>query len=318
MRDAVTAGKEEAPPTIAVVIPCYNEAPTIEKVVRDFQAALPSAEVYVFDNNSTDESGQKARAAGATVIHSPRQGKGNVVRHIAATVQADIYVMVDGDDTYLASAAPEMIQRFRDDQLDMLIGTRLEEFSEGSFRPFHWLGNRVISGAIRLLFQTDLTDVLSGYRVLSSTFIDIVQPRTAGFEIETEITAQALAKRMAIAEMPIPYHNRPSGSESKLNTWTDGFLIARCIVLLFKDYKPLAFFTTLAILFAVASLVSGMAPIVDFIQTGYVLHIPRAILAAGLGIVSFVCLTAGLILDTIAKFHYENIDVWKQAARRRR
>lgn len=317
MQDAVTDGKQGASPTIAVVIPCYNEASTIAKVVKDFGAALPQAEIYVFDNDSSDNSAQIAQEAGAQVVASPNRGKGNVVRHIAAAVHADIFVIVDGDDTYSASAAPEMVRRVQEENLDMLVGTRLEEFSDGSFRAFHWLGNRIISGAIRLLFQTDLSDVLSGYRVLSSTFMKVVHPRTSGFEIETEMTAQALAKRLAIAETPVPYRNRPQGSESKLNTWTDGFLIAKCILLLFKDYKPLAFFTTLALLFAIASLASGLAPIVDFIETGLVLHIPRAILAAGLGIVSFVCLTAGLILDTIAKYHYESIELWKRDSRNR-
>ena len=200
MQDAVTDGKQGSSPRIAVVIPCYNEAPTIAKVVHDFAAALPEAQITVFDNNSSDDSARIAREAGARVIASPQRGKGNVVRHIASAIDADIFVIVDGDDTYSADAAPEMVRRLQSEDLDMLVGTRLEEFSDGSFRTFHWLGNRIISGAIRLLFQTNLSDVLSGYRVLSSTFMKIVHPRTSGFEIETEMTAQALACRRRVSK----------------------------------------------------------------------------------------------------------------------
>jgi glycosyltransferase involved in cell wall biosynthesis len=311
-------GADRSEARLAVVIPCYDEAPTIESVVRDFAAALPRARIYVFDNNSRDGTAEIARRAGAEVIHSPLQGKGNVVRHMLRVVDADVYLMVDGDGTYAADAAPALLERFHADDLDMLVGTRLESHEKGAFRGFHRLGNRWISRLISLLFRTDLRDVLSGYRVLSRRFLDVVRIRTGGFEIETELTLQALAKGMSVAEVPVRYDRRPPGSTSKLNTWSDGFLIARCIGLLFKDYKPLAFFTAISVVLAFAALASGSAPVIDFIQTGYVLHVPRAILAAGLGILSVVSLTAGLILDTIAKFHAETIELWQRHLREHR
>lgn len=231
---------------------------------------------------------------------------------MAAVVDADIYVLTDGDDTYPAKSAPAMIERLQHDQLEMLVGTRLERFDTGSFRAFHWFGNRVISGLIALLFRTKLTDVLSGYRVLSRSFINIVRLRHGGFEVETEMTLQALAKRLSVGEMAIEYRERPPESFSKLNTWSDGLLILKCILLLFKDYKPLLFFTATAFVLGLASLASGSAPIIDFIQNRYVLHVPRAILAAALAILSILCFGIGVILDTIAKFHEETIELWKR------
>ncbi len=304
--------------SLAVTIPCYNEAPTIRKVIEDFSAALPGASIVVFDNGSTDDSAEIAREAGATVVRSPLRGKGNVVRHISDVIEADICVLVDGDGTYPADMAPAMIERLRREGLDMLVGTRLVGYEAGAFRPFHHLGNRLISGLIGLLFRVRVTDVLSGYRVVTRDLLRIVRLRTPGFEVETELTLQALAKRMAVAEMPVPYGSRPPGSESKLSTWSDGFLVLRCITLLFKDYKPFVFFTLVALLLAVASLISGSAPIRDFVQSGYVYHVPRAILAAALGTLSIIAFTAGLILDTIARLHQESIELWKQQVREKR
>ena len=298
-------------PQVAVVVPCYNEAATIEKVVVDFLRELPSARIYVFDNNSTDGSGELAQQAGAHVIQSHDQGKGNVVRHMAEVVDADVYVLVDGDDTYPASAAPEMIDRFQRDGLDMLVGIRLDGPAQGAFRSFHWLGNRLISGLVSVLFRTRVRDVLSGYRVLSRRFVNIVRVRTHGFEVEMEMTLQALSKLLSVAEMPISYGARPEGSTSKLSTWGDGILIVRCILLLFMDYKPLIFFSTMALLLAIASLLSGSAPIWDFIESGYVFHVPRAILAVGLGVLSLICLTVGVILDTVSRLHKETVEFWK-------
>jgi glycosyltransferase involved in cell wall biosynthesis len=300
-----------------VVIPCYNEAPTIAAVVRDFARELPEATVYVFDNNSTDGSGELAARAGARVIHSPAQGKGNVVRHMTQAVDADVYVLADGDGTYPASVAPKMIDRFRHEQLDMLVGTRLDEYEAGAFRPFHRLGNHTVSALLSLLFRARLTDVLSGYRVLSRTFVDLVQLRTPGFEVETEMTLQCLAKRLPFAEMPVPYGRRPEASRSKLSTWSDGFLILKCVALIFKDYKPLVFFSALAAALAVGSLAAGVAPIRDYVETGYVLHVPRAILAAGLGILASLSFTIGLVLDTISRYHQESIELWKRVLRRK-
>ena len=303
----------ESDEKIAVVIPCFNEAKTIRKVVTDFALALPSATIYVFDNNSVDGTGEIAREAGATVIHSPRQGKGNVLRQVLRTIKADVYVIADGDDTYPAHEAPGMIKRFQSDHLDMLVGVRLQEFEEGSFRRFHQLGNRLITGLINLLFRTDLRDVLSGYRILSPTFARMVRLRHSGFEVETEMTLQALTRSLAVAETPIAYGTRPDDSPSKLNTWGDGLLILKCIALLFKDYRPLMFFSGISAMLVVMALVSGSAPIRDFIETGYVLHVPRAILAAGLAILSMTALTAGLILDTVVRLHEESIEFWSRS-----
>jgi glycosyltransferase involved in cell wall biosynthesis len=305
------AGRAAEAPRVAVLIPCLNEAVSIEKVVQDFARELPQARIFVFDNDSTDGSGEIARRAGAQVIRSSGQGKGRVIRHMLDVVEADLYVLVDGDDTYAAEAAPEMLARLRQDHLDMLVGARLDHYEEGAFRPFHRFGNHLISRLISVLFQTRLDDVLSGYRVLSKTFVRVVRLRSRGFEVETEMTLQALSKGLNIAEMPVQYVRRPEGSTSKLSTWSDGFLIFKCVFLLFRDYKPLVFFTTLALLLAVASLITGSAPIQDYIEMRLVLHIPRAILAAALGILSLICLTAGLILDMIARFHQETIDLWK-------
>ena len=299
-------------PRIAIVIPCLNEARSIQKVIEDFVRVVPEATVYVFDNNSTDRTAEIAREAGATVIQSPNQGKGNVIRHMSRVIDADIYMLVDGDDTYSADAAPKMLERFQSEHLDMLVGTRLDGFEKGSFRAFHQFGNRLISGLVSLLFRKRLTDVLSGYRVLSRTFVNMVYLRRGGFEVETEMTLQALTKRLAIGEIPIEYGSRPSDSPSKLNTWGDGWLIVKCIVLLFKDYRPLVFFAGLAGLLAMASLIVGSAPIRDYIETAYVLHVPRAILASGLAILALTALTAGLILDTVVRLHEETVEFWKQ------
>jgi len=297
---------------VAVIIPCFNEATTIEKVVRDFAQAVPEASIYVFDNNSTDGTGQAAERAGAIVVRSRAQGKGNVFRHAASEVDADIYVIVDGDDTYSADAAPAMVERLARERLDMLVGTRLDQFESRSFRVFHQFGNRLISRFISLLFGMHLTDVLSGYRVLSGTFMRVVRVRRGGFELETELTLQALTKRLAVAETPVAYAARPEGSHSKLSTWGDGWLILKCIGLVFKDYRPLLFFSAIAFLLAVAGLVVGSVPIRDFIEHRYVFHVPRAILAAALGILATISLTAGLILDTVVRLHEETVEFWKR------
>lgn len=297
---------------IAVVVPCYNEASTILTVVTDFAKALPEATIYVFDNNSTDGTGKIAQDAGATVIHSPHQGKGNVIRHMARTIDADIYVIVDGDATYPADAAPKMIQCFREEHLDMLVGSRFGRFEKDSFRAFHEFGNRIISGLISRLFRTHLEDVLSGYRVLSRSFVKMVSLRRGGFEVETEMTLQALTKQLAVKEIPIHYGSRAADSPSKLNTWGDGWLILKCITLLFKDYRPLFFFTGISLLFGIAALIAGSVPIQDFIEHQYVYHVPRAILAASLVILSMLALTAGLILDTVVRLHEETVYFWKQ------
>jgi glycosyltransferase involved in cell wall biosynthesis len=304
------------PQRIAVVIPCLNEEPTVGRVVADFARVLPDARVYVFDNGSTDRTADAARQAGATVIHSPRRGKGNVIRQVANTVSADVYLFVDGDDTYPADAAPELLRRFHDEGADMLVATRLGSYDESAFRLFHRLGNRLIAGIISGLFSTRVSDVLSGYRLLSADFMRVLCVRSEKFEIEAELTLQALAKGFVIREVPISYGSRPTGSESKLNTWSDGFLIIKCVVLLFKDYKPFMFFGWLAAALALASLAAGSAPLVDFYRFGYVFHVPRAILAAGLGILAAIVFGVGLLLDSIAQYHLETIELLRRSLRR--
>ncbi|MGH0036315.1 MAG: glycosyltransferase family 2 protein [Myxococcota bacterium] len=310
-------GPEHAQPRVVVVVPCLDEELTIGKVVRDFRKALPEAEIYVFDNASSDATAEIARSAGARVVTSPLRGKGNVIRHMSDVIDADVYVLVDGDDTYPADAAPALIERFVRDDLDMLVATRLESFDDDSFRRFHHLGNHFLSWIIRVAYRTRCTDVLSGYRILSGDLVRIVRLRTRGFEVETELTLQALTKRLSFAEMPIAYRSRPEGSESKLSTWSDSILILRCMFLLFKDYKPMLFFGATAALFLFLSLVIGSAPIADYLEHQYVYHVPRAILAAALAILSLVSLTAGLILDTIAKLHQESIEIWRHYLRER-
>jgi glycosyltransferase involved in cell wall biosynthesis len=305
------------PPEIAVILPCFNEAATIAKVVGDFARALPEAAIYVFDNNSTDETALIAANAGAQVIPSPRQGKGNVIRHMGESIEADLYVIADGDDTYPAEAAPELIQRFRDSSVDMLVATRLIEHDDESFRTFHRFGNHVVSKLVSILFSASVTDVLSGYRILSRDLVKLIRLRAPGFEVETEMTLQALTKRFEIEEVAIRYRSRPTGSVSKLNTWSDGYLIIKCIFLILKDYRPLLFFTAIAGLFAIGSVASGIGPVVEFYETGLVLRIPRAILAVGLGLLSALSLLAGLILDTISKYHIETVELWKQQLRKR-
>jgi glycosyltransferase involved in cell wall biosynthesis len=305
-------------PHIAVIIPCLNEASTVDQVVRDFARALPEAAIYVFDNNSTDDTAVIAERAGAQVIPSPRQGKGNVIRHMSEVIDADIYVLADGDDTYPAEAAPELIDRFQKGHADMLVGTRLEEHERGSFRSFHRFGNGLVSKLVSILFSTSITDVLSGYRILSRDLVKVIRLRTQGFEVETEMTLQALTKRFVIEEVAVPYKSRPEGSISKLNTWSDGFLILRCMFLILKDYRPFFFFSGVAALLAIASIISGAGPVIEFYDTGVVLRIPRAVLAAGLGILATLCFVAGLILDTVYRYHAETVEFWKQQMKRER
>ncbi len=301
---------------VAVLLPCYNEAPTIAKVINDFRAALPGASVYVYDNNSTDDTAAVAREAGATVVRSARQGKGNVVRHMFATIDAAYCVMADGDDTYPAADAPRLVQLARESEADMVVGTRLQDHRERSFRRFHQLGNNVISGLIRTIFQIDVKDVLSGYRVFSRDFVRSVPLSSPGFEIETELTLQAAAKNFVIRESPIQYGERPEGSYSKLSTWGDGLLILKMIFLIFKDYKPLTFFGTLGITLAVLSLLAGSVPVYDYFTIGRVPHFPLAILAAALGVVTTVTVAIGLLLHTIRNYHNENFELWRRIARR--
>ncbi len=301
---------------IAVLLPCRDEAITIAGVVAGFRESLPSAEIYVFDNGSRDDTAAVARAAGATVVHSPRPGKGNVVRHMFRTVDADIYVMADGDGTYPAHASALLIRVLTETDADMVVGTRLQESAPGSFRALHAMGNRVVSRLISMLFSASLADVLSGYRVFSRRFVRTLYLRSNGFEIETEITLQALVKERVIVETPVGYGRRPEGSHSKLRTWSDGTLVLKSVLLIFRDYKPLAFFSCSAAMCFVLGLVAGWLPVTDYIEARFVSHVPLALLAAALEVLAAVLLGIGLVLNAIKRFHQENQELMAGILRR--
>jgi glycosyltransferase involved in cell wall biosynthesis len=291
---------------IAVPLPCYNEEVTIGKVVADFRKALPTADVYVFDNNSDDDTAGIAADAGAIVVSSPWQGKGNVVRHMFETVEAEIYVMADGDDTYPADVAGELIQVLKETKADMVVGTRLKEYEHRSFRALHEFGNKFISKLISTLFSAPVTDILSGYRVLDRHFVRTLYLQSSGFEVETEMTLQALVKNRVIKEIPIRYRKRPAGSHSKLNTFSDGALVFKGVFLIFKDYKPMVFFSCVGGLCFVLGLIAGWYPIADYVRTQYVSHVPLALLAAVLEVLAVLFLGIGLIMNAIKKFHLES------------
>ncbi|RQW00526.1 glycosyltransferase [bacterium] len=301
--------------SIAVLLPCYNEELTIGKVVREFRQHLPTATVYVFDNNSKDRTAEIARAAGAHVVPSPIQGKGNVVRHMFETVDADIYVMADGDDTYPPEFAPGLIREQLDSGADMVVGTRLTHHHDQAFPALHGFGNKLISGLIAMMFSSSVTDVLSGYRVFSRNFIRSVYLEASGFEIETELTLQALVKNLTIREITVRYDNRPEGSDSKLDTFSDGARILRAIFMLFKEYKPFVFFTTISVICFIAGLIVGWFPIKDYIETNYVSHVPLALLAASLEILAVLCFGIGLILNSIIRSRFETLDTMKKLFR---
>ena len=303
--------------TLAVLIPCLNEETTIGAVVRDFRRVLPDAPVYVFDNASTDRSAVNAAAAGAIVVSSPRRGKGHVVRHMFASVDVDRYLLVDGDDTYPADRAPALLEALRRGGVDMTVGARTAGAEPGAFRRFHRLGNRLVSGLIATLFHVPATDVMSGYRALSRDFVQSVPLLSEGFEIETEMILQAATKGFAFRELPVDYRRRPKGSASKLDTVADGWLVLRTLFLIVKDYKPLFAFSIVSAGFAILSLLAGWGPVQDYLTTGLVPRFPRAILAAGLGVLSGVSMGVALILDTLAKYQRETFEIWRRHVTRR-
>ncbi len=292
-------------PTIAVLIPCLNEAASIAKVVNDFHAALPEARVFVYDNGSTDGTVEVARAAGAIVRIEPSRGKGNVVRRMFADVEADVFVLVDGDDTYDASRAPELVSELLRNSLDMVNGAR-RALADGAYRPGHRFGNRVLSGLVASFFGGQISDLLSGYRVFSRRFVKSFPALSSGFEIETELSVQALQLRMPVRELEVDYRERPRGSASKLNTYRDGLRILRTIIHLVKEEKPFAFFTLAATVLAVLSLGLGVPVILEFQRTHLVPRLPTALLAAALGILSFMSFACGLILETVSRGRVES------------
>lgn len=285
---------------VAVIIPCYNEEVAIAKVVNDFRAALPDATIYVYDNNSRDRTRAVAADAGAVVRGETQQGKGHVVARAFADVDADIYVLVDGDDTYDASASPAMVALLRAEQLDMVTGTRITD-RKAAYRPGHRFGNLMLTGAVRVVFGNRITDMLSGYRVFSRRFVKSFPARAQGFETETEFTVHAMELAMPLGEVETDYRERPPGSASKLRTFTDGARILRTILVLVKNERPLPFFGLFAALFMLLGLAIGLPVVRDFIETGLVPRLPSAVLALGLVLLSFLSLFAGLILDSVAR-----------------
>ncbi len=286
---------------VAVLIPCYNEEKAIGAVVAKFRAALPSAEIYVYDNNSSDRTIEEAGKAGAIVRSEPLQGKGNVVRRMFADVEADVFVMTDGDETYHAPSAPLMIRRLIDDNLDMVVGSRLKTDVSEAFRAGHHLGNRLLTGAVSSIFGNRFRDMLSGYRVFSRRYVKSFPAISSGFEIETELAVHALSLRMPVAEMETPYGARPEGSESKLRTYRDGMRISWMILQLVREERPLAFFSLMFLFLAVISLALAAPVAITFMETGLVPRLPTALLATGTMLLAFLSLASGIILDTVTK-----------------
>ena len=285
---------------IAIMVPCFNEEAAIASVVTDFRAALPEAAIYVCDNNSTDRTVELARAAGAIVRREAHQGKGNVVRRMFADVDADVFVLVDGDATYDAASARALIARLLDDRLDMVVAARVHS-EEAAYRAGHRLGNRLFSGFVDLVFDATFTDILSGYRVFSRRFVKSFPALSRGFEIEIELTVHALQLELPVAELATPYYARPQGSVSKLDTWRDGFRILSTLVNLYRTERPLAFFGGLGAMLAVISVVLAIPIFATFLREGIVPRFPTAILSTGLMLLAFLFAVAGLILDTVTK-----------------
>ena len=287
-------------PTIAVLLPCRNEAQSIDTVVRSFRAALPGCTVYVYDNASTDETARIAREAGAVVRFESQRGKGNVVRRMFADVEADVYVIADGDGTYDAAAAPRLIARLLDDRLDMAVAARGGD-TASAYRRGHRAGNMAINRFVAWLFGQRLTDMLSGYRAMSRRFVKSFPALATGFEIETELTVHALELRMPFAEVPVPYAARAEGSHSKLSTWRDGLRILAAIIFLFKEVRPFRFFGALCLALAAISMGLAYPLVMTYLTTGLVPRVPTAVLTTGIMLAAIFCLLCGTILDTVSR-----------------
>ncbi len=285
---------------IAVLIPCYNEEVTISKVIRDFRACLPDASIYVYDNNSSDGTAAVARASGALVRRETMQGKGNVVRRMFADIEADAYVLVDGDDTYDAADAAPMVQMLVDEQLDMVTGARVTDI-KAAYRTGHRFGNALLTGMVRRIFGNRVSDMLSGYRVFSRRFVKTFPALASGFETETEFTVHALDLGMPVGEMNTTYRDRPAGSASKLRTYTDGIRILRTIVTLVKEERPLQFFSLIGSAMLATGLLLGIPVIIEFLHSHLVPRLPTAVLATNLVLLSFLCFVCGLILDSTSR-----------------
>ncbi len=291
-------------PRLAVLIPCYNEASTVAKVVADFQAALPTATVYVYDNNSSDDTTARAREAGAIVRSELRQGKGNVVRRMFADIEADVYVLVDGDDTYDSSAAPALIGKLIDDGLDIVSGKR-EATGAAAYRVGHVLGNRLLTGLTSVMFGVHLRDMLSGYRIMSRRFVKSLPTAVEGFGIETELTVHAVRMMVPMAEVDTIYKERPEGSVSKLSTYRDGFRILLTIGGLTRRERPLVFYGLIFLFFFFFTFAIGLPVVIEYFQTGLVPRLPTAVLVSSTMVIAFLSLVAGLVLDTVTRGRWE-------------
>lgn len=289
---------------IAVLIPCYNESVTIKKVIEDYKRELPEATIYVYDNNSTDGTDQIAKDAGAVVKYEYRQGKGNVIRSMFRDIDADCYLMIDGDDTYPAENAREMTELVLNKGVDMVIGDRLSStyFTENK-RPFHNLGNRMVRGLINYFFRSNVKDIMTGYRAFSRLFVKSFPVLSKGFEIETEMTIHALDKNFLLKEIPVTYRDRPEGSESKLNTFSDGFKVLKTIANLFRDYRPLLFFSICSIVFDLVALGLFIPVLMEYFSTGLVERFPTLIVSGVLFMIGILLWICGVILQVIVKKH---------------
>lgn len=295
---------------IAVLIPCYNESKTIEKVVKDFKTALPEATIYVYDNNSTDNTDKIAREAGAIVRYEYQQGKGNVIRSMFRDIQAECYLMIDGDDTYPAKHAREMVEQILNKKAEMVIGDRLSStyFKEND-RPFHNTGNRVVRGLINQLFNSNVNDIMTGYRAFSYAFVKTFPILSQGFEIETEMTIHALDKNLAIKNVIVDYRDRPEGSESKLNTVSDGVKVLSTIGKLFKNYKPFQFLSLTSLIFLVLSFILFLPVWQDYLNTGLVARFPTLIVSGLMTLAAIVLFISGIILDVIVQQNKEQFEI---------
>lgn len=302
---------------IAVLIPCYNEEKTIEKVIKDYKIVLPDADIYVYNNNSTDDTAVIAEKTGAIVRNEYRQGKGNVIRSMFRDIDADCYLMVDGDDTYPSENAKEMCDLILSGQADMVIGDRLSStyFKENK-RLFHNFGNRIVRFLINKLFNNNIKDIMTGYRAFSYEFVKGFPVLSKGFEIETEMTIHAVDKNFRIVEIPVKYRDRPEGSVSKLNTYSDGFKVLKMIASLFREYKPFAFFSSVSLIFLIFAVIFGFSVLVEFFMTGLVPRFPTLIVSCIFLVIALLLWVCGIILEVIVKKNKEFYELYLNSLRR--
>ena len=295
---------------IAVLIPCYNESKTIAKVVKDYKEALPEADIYVYDNNSTDNTDEIAKKAGAIVRYESKQGKGNVIRTMFREIDADCYLMIDGDDTYPAENARQMCDYVLENGVDMVIGDRLSStYFEENKRPFHNLGNKMVRGFINKIFKSNIRDIMTGYRAFSYNFVKTFPILSKGFEIETEMTIHAIDKNFTLKEIPVQYRDRPEGSVSKLNTYKDGARVIKTIAILFEEYKPALFFNTIAACIFIISLILAIPVFIEYFKTGLVPKFPTLIVAGIMLVISLLLSVSGIILQVIVKKHKQLFEI---------